>query len=939
LVSPPIPYANNTLSNLVAPTAINQDLIFNKVPAASSIIQTANRSSTGSDDLFLQSGTGTGSGSVTLRTSDSTLSTGGVLVRTGASSVAGSGAIQILTGSGITGTGGLSLASGNTAGATLSGSVSLTTGNSVSGTTGGIVLTTGTTTGTRGDIILNSSLVTLNSDLIFNKTNAIVQTKTPTGNVPSEAITIKSGNSTVAGGGASGSTNILTGDTANFSSGSVNIKTGTSSNFNSGSINISSGNADNATRGYISLNSNGVVIGFSPAATPPVDSAVLELRDEGALLLNRLDTAARDGLSPTPGMIIYNTQTNSFEGYSGAVPTWAALGGGGGGGGANTALSNLVSPTAVNQDLIFAKVPAAQVLVKTADGDGTTIGSQVISLLSGDTTGAFSSGSVTVKSGVVAGASISGSATFGTGNSGSASGTVTLSTGSAAAGSSSGFIQMLTGSAVNNISGQIFIATGDGSGTVGRGGPIQIQTGATVGSSASGSITITTGGGFGTNSPTGLISIKSGNAAGTSASGSVTITSGTTVTGTSGAISIKSGTPSSTGSTGNVIINSSNATGSGSSGVAYLNSGDTVNNASGDVALYSGNCSGTGASGIITISTGTLTNASSGGSGRVQVTTGNTISASSSGQITFTTGSTTGASADSGFITLQSGTSARNSGPINITSGASTSTSGAVNISTGNSPTTSSGSIAFTTGTSSTAANKGLITMVTRGLIVGATTQTSASSLLELNSTTGAFLLSRLDTAQRDALSPVNGMLIYNTDIPGFQAYRGGWQTFAQNVPSTQTPQWTVSASPPTSTVEFNNQVYLFQQGQAQFIYTVVSVPQTYIAGTGISMTMKIYSPGTVGTTISMLSVATLVRSTDPMSTNANNFNNTVPGTISVVNAPITFFHDLTTGTGTINGIAVQPGDLIKLTYRRNTGDTSTADARVLPAAVSVRFT
>jgi hypothetical protein len=53
------------------------------------------------------------------------------------------------------------------------------------------------------------------------------------------------------------------------------------------------------------------------------------------------------------------------------------------------------------------------------------------------------------------------------------------------------------------------------------------------------------------------------------------------------------------------------------------------------------------------------------------------------------------------------------------------------------------------------------------------TTQT-ANALLEVNGTTGAVLLPRLTTAQRDALTATNGMILYNTTTDKIQAYAAG---------------------------------------------------------------------------------------------------------------------------------------------------------------------
>ncbi len=51
------------------------------------------------------------------------------------------------------------------------------------------------------------------------------------------------------------------------------------------------------------------------------------------------------------------------------------------------------------------------------------------------------------------------------------------------------------------------------------------------------------------------------------------------------------------------------------------------------------------------------------------------------------------------------------------------------------------------------------------------TTTPAPSAALEVNSVTGAVLLPRMNSAQRNALTPVEGMLIYNTDFSKFQGY------------------------------------------------------------------------------------------------------------------------------------------------------------------------
>ena len=59
-------------------------------------------------------------------------------------------------------------------------------------------------------------------------------------------------------------------------------------------------------------------------------------------------------------------------------------------------------------------------------------------------------------------------------------------------------------------------------------------------------------------------------------------------------------------------------------------------------------------------------------------------------------------------------------------------------------------------------------------------TSTGVDAILELNSTTGAILLPRLTTTEVNALSPANGMIVYNTDENNFQGRVGGvWLSFS----------------------------------------------------------------------------------------------------------------------------------------------------------------
>lgn len=54
---------------------------------------------------------------------------------------------------------------------------------------------------------------------------------------------------------------------------------------------------------------------------------------------------------------------------------------------------------------------------------------------------------------------------------------------------------------------------------------------------------------------------------------------------------------------------------------------------------------------------------------------------------------------------------------------------------------------------------------------MGGGVPSEASALLDLSSTVGALLVPRMTTTQRDALTPVNGMIIYNSTANQMQGY------------------------------------------------------------------------------------------------------------------------------------------------------------------------
>jgi len=74
----------------------------------------------------------------------------------------------------------------------------------------------------------------------------------------------------------------------------------------------------------------------------------------------------------------------------------------------------------------------------------------------------------------------------------------------------------------------------------------------------------------------------------------------------------------------------------------------------------------------------------------------------------------------------------------------------------------------------------GYLTIATDGtgtygrIAMGGAQPSQVSALLDLSSTSGCLLLTRMTTTQRNALTAVNGMIIYNSTTSTIQGYVGG---------------------------------------------------------------------------------------------------------------------------------------------------------------------
>ena len=510
----------------------------------------------------------------------------------------------------------------------------------------------------------------------------------------------------------------------------MTIKTGNASAGNSGNINLTTGTAT-GVRGDINLSASNINItsaGASSQFNIANDKTYVLGDATGKLFLGsdiatyityynsassrplRFQNASDNyiGLkAPASIAVDLDFTLPNADGTSGQVLSTDGAGNlswitAGGGGGANQSLSNLTSPTAINQDLIFNT--AALAFLKTKDDSLAT--TQAMTITTGDESGAaFTSGAMLLKTGSSIGTTASGGLTINTGANTNAangnSGTITLQSGPTSG-----------SSATSSTTGSLLLRTGAPVGA-GTSGPITMESGANNSTMPSGSITIRSGINSGTGS-SGGVTITTGSKSVGGSSGNTSIATGATTTSNSGIISIISGSPSGNAQSGGITARSGSAT-SGTSGTVNFRSGDGAT--TGSAQYGTGNATGTGGSGTVTINSGQATG--SGASGSWTGGSGQTLT-SHSGAVTLTSGVALGG----------------NSGAVNLLSGGldtqTTGTTGAIVVKSGDAFYTnvSTGNVSITTGIINQPAASG----ITGGVYISTGDQTGvgSSGLIEL---------------------------------------------------------------------------------------------------------------------------------------------------------------------------------------------------------------
>jgi hypothetical protein len=150
-----------------------------------------------------------------------------------------------------------------------------------------------------------------------------------------------------------------------------------------------------------------------------------------------------------------------------------------------------------------------------------------------------------------------------------------------------------------------------------------------------------------------------------------------------------------------------------------------------------------------------------------------------------------------------------------------------------------------------------------------------------------------------------------------------------------------VSGFAPVETFEFDERALLFTQGQLQKIVMFVRVPAAYLTGSQINLKIGIYSPGTANN-VKVQALTYLIRKNTDAVTSTATSNTSTNGdqALATSNQYFETTLDLTSTTGTINAVAVNPGDILKVILSRvaTTGTEDANDLRVLPGTSEIIF-
>lgn len=151
--------------------------------------------------------------------------------------------------------------------------------------------------------------------------------------------------------------------------------------------------------------------------------------------------------------------------------------------------------------------------------------------------------------------------------------------------------------------------------------------------------------------------------------------------------------------------------------------------------------------------------------------------------------------------------------------------------------------------------------------------------------------------------------------------------------------QWVEGAPAPEALIEDSMLKYVFQQMEGQSVTSMLKVPSLY-AGSQILLKFDLQSSDNTGNVMIDV-ITTLIRQGVDVfstSTNQNSYTQTITLSAGTVDIPQEIVAELTDANGDINGVAVSPGDYLKIMVRRNTGDMSAVECKIPVHSTEIIF-
>lgn len=154
--------------------------------------------------------------------------------------------------------------------------------------------------------------------------------------------------------------------------------------------------------------------------------------------------------------------------------------------------------------------------------------------------------------------------------------------------------------------------------------------------------------------------------------------------------------------------------------------------------------------------------------------------------------------------------------------------------------------------------------------------------------------------------------------------------------------QWIESLDAPTSAIGLTNniEIYLYDAGIFQVLWTTIKVPASYAPGSPISLRTFVYSADSTGNLL-FQTVSTLIRSgIDQFNSTTNqrtSTNSAITLGVGTINIPQLIVFDLTSTIGQINGVSVSPNDIITVQLTRGS-DTAVSQGNAMVYASEVSF-